>query len=73
MLSVCPYFHVHQPYRIKQYRVFDIGNDKYDLKNFTRFGTESNNGFTANIIDADLTGVELRISLPIYKLSDCKC
>lgn len=27
MLSVCPYFHVHQPYRIKQYRVFDIGRD----------------------------------------------
>lgn len=27
MLSVCPYFHVHQPYRIKPYRVFDIGND----------------------------------------------
>lgn len=27
MLSVCPYFHVHQPYRIKRYRAFDIGND----------------------------------------------
>ncbi len=27
MLSVCLYFHVHQPYRIKRYRVFDIGND----------------------------------------------
>ena len=27
MLSICPYFHVHQPYRVKQYRVFDIGND----------------------------------------------
>ena len=27
MLSVCPYFHVHQPDRIKNYRVFDIGND----------------------------------------------
>ena len=27
MLSVCPYFHVHQPYRVKRYRVFDIGND----------------------------------------------
>ncbi len=27
MLTVCPYFHVHQPYRVKQYRVFDIGND----------------------------------------------
>lgn len=27
MLSVCPYFHVHQPYRVKRYRVFDIGRD----------------------------------------------
>ncbi len=27
MLSVCPYFHVHQPFRIKRYRVFDIGRD----------------------------------------------
>jgi len=27
MPSVCFYFQVHQPYRIKQYRVFDIGND----------------------------------------------
>ena len=27
MLTVCPYFHVHQPYRVKRYKVFDIGND----------------------------------------------
>lgn len=27
MLTVCPYFHVHQPYRIKRYQVFDIGSD----------------------------------------------
>ncbi len=27
MLTVCPYFHVHKPFRIKKYRVFDIGND----------------------------------------------
>ena len=26
MLSVCLYFHVHQPYRVRRYRVFDIGN-----------------------------------------------
>lgn len=25
MLSVCPYFHVHQPYRVRRYRVFDVG------------------------------------------------
>jgi len=27
MASVCFYFQVHQPYRIKRYRAFDIGND----------------------------------------------
>lgn len=27
MLTICPYFHVHQPYRVKKYRVFDIGSD----------------------------------------------
>ena len=27
MLSVCPTFQVHQPARIKRFRVFDIGND----------------------------------------------
>lgn len=27
MASVCFYFQVHQPFRIKDYRVFDIGND----------------------------------------------
>ncbi len=27
MLSVCLYFHVHQPMRVKRYRVFDIGHD----------------------------------------------
>ena len=27
MLSICPYFHVHQPLRVKKYSVFDIGHD----------------------------------------------
>src|SRR3984957_7990201 len=27
MKSVCFYFQVHQPYRVKNYRVFDVGND----------------------------------------------
>src|SRR3977135_3046943 len=27
MPSVCLYFQVHQPYRVKKYRVFDIGHD----------------------------------------------
>jgi alpha-amylase len=29
MTSLCFYFQVHQPYRVKKYRVFDIGNDPY--------------------------------------------
>ncbi|KKU39351.1 MAG: Glycosyl hydrolase family 57 [Candidatus Azambacteria bacterium GW2011_GWB2_46_37] len=27
MPSVCFYFQVHQPYRVKKYRIFDIGRD----------------------------------------------
>ena len=27
MLTVCPYFHVHQPYRVKRYSIFNIGQD----------------------------------------------
>ena len=27
MKSVCLYFHIHQPYRIKKYRIYDVGHD----------------------------------------------
>src|SRR3989338_8054295 len=27
MASICFYFQVHQPYRIKKYRIFDVGHD----------------------------------------------
>lgn len=27
MKSVCFYFHVHQPYRVKKYRIYDVGYD----------------------------------------------
>lgn len=29
MSSVCLYFHVHQPWRVKRYRIFDVGNPEY--------------------------------------------
>ncbi len=29
MRNICFYFQVHQPYRLKKYRFFDIGNDHY--------------------------------------------
>lgn len=29
MSSICFYFHVHQPWRVKRYRIFDVGNSNY--------------------------------------------
>ena len=46
--------------------------DQYELINFTRFGTEDTKGYIQNILDANLSGVELRISLTKYK-ENCKC
>jgi alpha-amylase len=42
MLTVCPYFHVHQPHRVKRYRVFDIGNDPHYFN--AEDETDLNNG-----------------------------
>ena len=47
--------------------------DSFKIRNFTRFGNETQNGFDQNIIDADLTGIEVKFSLPIYKENKCKC
>lgn len=46
--------------------------DTYEIVNFTRFGTEQANGYFQNILDANLSGVELRIKLTKYK-QNCKC
>ena len=40
MLSVCLYFHVHQPYRVRHYRIFDVGHS-HDY--FTQGGEENLN------------------------------
>ena len=34
MKNVCFYFKIHQPYRLKRYRFFDIGNDHYYYDDF---------------------------------------
>lgn len=43
------------------------------VRNLTKFGTETADGFEKNIIDANLTGVECRITLPIQKKYGCEC
>jgi|TARA_R110001592_G_scaffold87052_4_gene256978 hypothetical protein len=45
---------------------------EWEILNFTRFGTENVSGSFQNILDANLSGVELRITLSKYK-ENCKC
>src|SRR5665811_2087109 len=33
--ALCFYFQVHQPFRLKRYRFFDIGNDHYYYDDFS--------------------------------------
>ena len=46
--------------------------EDWDIIEFTRFGVEQENGMFQNILDANLSGVELRITLTKYK-ENCKC
>lgn len=43
------------------------------VRNLTKFGTESSKGFEQNIIAANLTGVDNRLTLSIYKKDGCNC
>jgi hypothetical protein len=46
--------------------------EDYTMKTFSRFGVEKDNGVFQNILDANLSGVELIITLTKYK-ENCKC
>jgi len=45
--------------------------ESYEMINFTRFGVEQENGYFQHILDANLSGVELRLKLTRYK-ENCK-
>ena len=46
--------------------------ENYQMRTFSRFGTETEEGIFKNILDANLSGVQLRISLTKYK-GNCIC
>jgi hypothetical protein len=54
--------------RLRQFKVIE----DYELITFSRFGVEQQAGMFQNILDANLSGVELRITLTMYK-ANCKC
>ena len=39
----------------------------------TRFGNEDEKGYFENILSDNFSGVELRVTLPIFKTTRCKC
>jgi len=46
--------------------------DDYELVTFSRFGVETDRGMFENILDANLSGVELRVTLGKYN-ANCHC
>jgi hypothetical protein len=46
--------------------------DQFEIITFSRFGVEQDQGVFKNILDANLSGVELRLTLTKYK-QNCKC
>lgn len=46
--------------------------DNVDIKYFSRFGTETAQGFEKNILDANLSGLMISINLKKFK-ENCKC
>lgn len=57
---------------IKRNTLFQ-GISNSNVKNITKFGTESREGFEKSIINANLTGVDNRLTLSIYSTDDCNC
>ena len=41
MSAICFYFQVHQPYRVKKYQIFDIGNDHEYFDNHSTSNTDN--------------------------------
>tara|TARA_R110000764_G_scaffold36200_2_gene80881 strand:+ start:9708 stop:10391 length:684 start_codon:yes stop_codon:yes gene_type:complete len=54
--------------KIREYKTLE----SYKYKTFSRFGVEQDNGVFQNILDANLSGVALEITLTRYK-ENCKC
>lgn len=47
--------------------------DNYDTRELSRFGTETPQGFEANIITANLSAIEVKFTLPIRRGAKCLC
>lgn len=58
---------------IKENGLFHSSEMQYKTKNFTKFGKETSHGVETNIIDANLTGVEVKLTLSVRRTYGCNC
>lgn len=58
---------------IKRNTLFYSEDLDFDTKNFTKFGRETSSGMEGNIIDANLAGIELRLTLSVNRIGVCIC
>ena len=54
--------------RLKEFKTVE----NYRIRTFSRFGTESEQGVLENVLDANLSGLRLDLTLSKYK-ENCKC
>ena len=63
MRNICFYFQIHNPFRLKRYRFFDIGNDHYyydDFQNEERIRNIVEQSYLiANQEDTPLSGTNM--------------
>jgi hypothetical protein len=57
---------------VNKNRLFKRVTD-YRSKTLTKLGSETEQGFLKNILDANLTAIDVRHTLPIYKTYKCNC
>lgn len=53
--------------------VFFSDDLEYTTKNFTKFGKETTQGVETNIIDANLTGIDLQVTVKVKRDYKCNC
>ena len=56
---------------IQRNKLFFSETMTHDVMNFTKFGKETSQGMENNVIDANLTGIDLRVTVDIYKKECC--
>jgi hypothetical protein len=49
------------------------GYESVEVRPITRFGNENEKGYTGNILDDNLSGLELNITLDIFRRKNCNC